>query len=79
MNKTQTASDFKALWLQADQERQRFFAKHTGAWTPEADETYRELRDRAENLFYAWSAVASRKSTQQVAYEAGESMQSWLD
>ncbi len=79
MNKTQTASDLKALWLQADNAKLDFYTEHTNAWTPEVDAKYLELADKADRLYHEWVAEQTGKSAEEVAYAVNESMHSRFD
>jgi hypothetical protein len=79
MTKTQTASDLKALWLQADNAKLDFYTEHADSWTPEVDAKYLELRDCADRLYHEWVAGVSGKSAKEVAYAVNESMHSRFD
>jgi hypothetical protein len=79
MTKTQTASDLKALWLQADNAKLDFYNRLTTPWTPEEDAKYLELRDCADRLYHEWVAEQTGKSAEEVAYAVNESMHSRFD
>jgi hypothetical protein len=79
MNKTQTTSDLKTLWLEATGAYMGFYTDNIAKWSPEVDEQYRQLKDKSERLFVEWRAAVSGKSTTQIEAEINKTMHSRFD